>query len=516
MRRILPIVLAATVLLAGCSASSSHSNDKAQQAPPAAGGAGGPGVVGGNGAAAPQDVDGLRAPDKRTRPADGQFGPVVNAAEDPRSTFALDVDTASYTYARTLLQSGQAPAPRTVRPEEFINAFRQDYPQPVGNGFAVALDGAGLPAGHELDGAGDLRLLRVGLRTRVDDRERPDATLTIVVDVSGSMADPGKLDLVKGALDHLIDTLRPTDAVALVTFNTRATVLLSSTEARRRDALHTAVDKLRADGGTNLGTGLVTGYDVAREGFRPGTTNRVVLLSDGLANRGDTEAGEILAKVKENAAKQITLLGVGVGRDYGDTLMEQLADRGDGFVIYVSDETRAEGVFADQLPATLTLRALDAKAQVTFNPATVDSYRLIGYDNRALADSSFRNDKVDGGEVAAGHTVTALYAVRLRPRATGLVATADVRWLDPATRIAAEATDTVYVSDLAVAFTDASPRLQLCYAAGYLAEVLRGSPYGREVALADLARIASTAAERADDPAAADLATMISLADRHR
>ncbi len=516
MRKTLAITAAAlALLLAGCGAADHRSSGDANKAgPPAAGPAVGGGAVGGNGAKA-ADPNGLQAPDK-AGPTERYFGPMVDAAEDPQSTFALDVDTASYSYARDLIQSGQLPQPTAVRPEEFINSFNQDYPQPGGNGFTVTLDGSRLPDGHEIEAAGDTRLFRVGLRTRGDDAERPDATLTFVIDVSGSMSDPGKLTLVKAALHKLVGTLRPTDSVAVVTFNTEADVLLAMTSASRRDTVNSAIDRLTASGGTDLGTGLVTGYETARKGFRSGTTNRVVLLSDGLANHGDTGADKILDQVRENAAKQITLLGVGVGRDYGDALMEQLADRGDGFVIYVSDQAKAEDLFVRTLPATLTLRALDAKAQVTFNPATVVSYRLIGYDDRALADSDFRNDHVDGGEVAAGHTVTALYAVRLRPGASGLVATADVRWLDPHTRAASETTNTVSAGDLAAPFTQARPRLQVGYAAAYFAEVLRRSPYGSEVSLAALARIAADAAEQTDDPAVSDLARTITLADEHR
>jgi len=205
-----------------------------------------------------------------------------------------------------------------------------------------------------------------------------------------------------------------------------------------------------------------------------------------------------------------------VGSDYGDALMEQLADHGDGFVVYVSELAQARTVFVQQLPATLTVRAMDAKAQVTFDPQTVAGYRLIGYDDRALADSSFRNDHVDGGEVGAGHTVTALYAVRLREGATGQVARANVRWLDPTTREAGEAADTVTVNDLAVPFTAGAPQLQVCYAAAYFAESLRNSPYGREVRLTDLASVVTDAADQLDDASVGDLAATIRAAAQLR
>ena len=257
----------------------------------------------------------------------------------------------------------------------------------------------------------------------------------------------------------------------------------------------------------------MTGYRVARDGFRPGVTNRVVLLSDGLANTGDTHASQLLLRVRAAADKQITLLGVGVGNEYGDALMEQLADHGDGFVVYVSDQQRARSVFVQQLPATLALRALDAKAQVTFNPATVATYRLIGYDDRALADSSFRNDHVDGGEVGAGHTVTALYAVRLQPDASGEVAVADVRWLDPLTRGPSEATNTIYVTDLDVPFEYASPRHRSATRPDTSPKFLRHSPYGQQVQLPDLAEIAANAAYQTENTTVAELATMIRRAE---
>ncbi len=449
------------------------------------------------------------------------FAAEVDPAVDPQSTFAMDVDTASYGYARNLIQQGRRPAPADIRPEEFVNAFRQDYRQPAGDGFTVSLTGARLPDTHKAGAGADtgsvtaLRLLRVGLQTRAEDRlSRPDATLTFVIDVSGSMDDPGKLTMVKQALETLIDQLRPSDEVAIVTFSDGAAVNRPMTPVANREPLRAAVQGLRTRGSTNLAAGLDTGYRVAREAFRAGRTNRVILLSDGLANTGPTEAATILAQVREAADKQITLLGIGVGSDYGDALMEQLADHGDGYVFYVSELAQARKVFVEQLPAALAVRALDAKVQVSFDPETVAGYRLIGYDDRTLADSSFRNDHVDGGEVGPGHSVTALYAVRLRAGALGNVAQVRIRWQDPVTREPTEVGDSVSVADLDGSFDRAAPRLQVGYAAAYFAEALRASPYGAEVALADLARIAGEAADRTGDPDVADLAALIRQAGR--
>lgn len=500
-------------LVAGCS---SNSSDKSAQYSPAR--QPNAGVPAGGDAAEKADTAGNPADTSAGGPAE------VAAAEHPTSTFAMDVDTASYGYARRVLQDGHRPEASTVRPEEFVNAFRQDYPEPAGNGFTVRTDGAQLPRSHRT--TGDTRILRIGLRTRPDDQShRPDAALTFVVDVSGSMGEPGKLDLVKSALHTLVDQLRPTDSVALVAYDDDARTLREMTSVRDRRALLEAIDGLRVGGSTNLEAGLVRGYEVARAGFRSGASNRVVLLSDGLANVGDTDAAPILNRVREAAAKQISLLGVGVGSNYGDALMEQLADRGDGFVVYVSDVEQAKRIFVDRLPATLAVRALDAKVQVTFDPAVVSAYRLIGYDDRALRSSDFRNDRVDGGEVGPGHTVTALYTVRLRDRAAGRVAEARVRWLDPVSREPTETATTVTVEDLGRTLEAASPQLRVDYAAAYFAEVLRASRYGDEVRLADLASIADHAATKTEngptgaEPAAgdadvADLAALIRRAER--
>ncbi|MBJ3812997.1 VWA domain-containing protein [Streptomyces flavofungini] len=394
---------------------------------------------------------------------------------DMRSTFALDVDTASYGFARRTLDRGSLPDPATVRPEEFVNSFRQDYRKPDGDGFSVSVDGARTNA----DG---WSLMRVGLATRPDDEERrrPPAALTFVIDISGSMAEPGRLDLVRKSLGVMTDQLRDDDSVALVTFSDRAETVLPMTRlGDHRDRVHGAVDALRPTASTNVEAGITTGYDTASRGLRKGATNRVVLLSDALANTGDTSADGILRRVEDaRRAHGITLFGVGVGSDYGDALMERLADRGDGHTTYVADEKDARKVFCEQLPANIDLRARDAKAQVSFDPRTVERFRLIGYDNRRVADDDFRDDRVDGGEVGPGHTVTALYAVRTRPGASGPLATAHVRWLDPESRAPREESADLRAGDLDGTLDKADPRFQVAATAAYFADGLR-SPYDR-------------------------------------
>jgi Ca-activated chloride channel family protein len=446
-------------------------------------------------------------------------GGETDAGRQPQSTFALDVDTASYGYALRQLKDGRWPDPSTLRAEEFVNSFDMGYPQPSGNGFGVHVDGAAMPTTHHADDAPTLRLLRVGLQTRGEDSEtRKDAALTFVIDTSGSMAEPGRLDLVQDALHYLVRQLRPSDSVALVTFNDRARIGIGMTSVRELEDLDSAINKLTPGGSTNLEAGLITGYQVARDGFRSGSTNRVILLSDGLANVGNTEADPILRRVRAEADKEISLLGVGVGSDYGDSLMERLADKGDGYVLYVADRAQARDAFVRQLPSNITLRALDAKAQVTFDEANVDAYRLVGYDDRRLSASAFRNDRIDGGEVGAGHAVTALYIVRLRPGtpSDAHVADVDVRWQDPVSRAPSEVSDQVTAGDLAGRFSAGDPHLRLAYAAAFFAEALKSTRYGAEVRLPELQAIASDANEELRDPKVDELVAAIASAARVR
>ncbi|MEU8357296.1 von Willebrand factor type A domain-containing protein [Nonomuraea sp. NPDC048882] len=473
----------------------------------------GGGESGTSGAAAPVQED-----ERQRRPAVPSASPKQQdeqaAREDGEqdttaaqiSTFALDVDTASYGYARRTLKEGRWPAPAEIRPEEWVNAFRQDYAQPPDDGFTVHVDGARLPARDEA-------VMRVGLQTRASQAaERRPANLTFVVDVSGSMAEAGRLDLVKSALQKLLDQLAPGDQVSIVSFSDEASVLASMTPLTARDELRRAVNELTVAGGTNLEAGLVTGYQEASKAFRPAATNRVIVLSDGLANQGSTQWQALLDRVKEHAGKQVTLLTVGVGREYGDELMEQLADNGDGMAVYVSSEEEAEKIFTTQLPATIELRARDAKAQVVFNQSVVESYRLVGYENRALSAEEFRDDSRDGGEIGPGHSVTALYALKLKPGADGQLAQATVRWQDPDTRAASETSESLRSGDLAASVWDKAPvRLQVDVVVAAFAGYMRDKEaFGMD--LGSLGEHATRLAATSEDPMVSELATLIDRA----
>ncbi|MEV7974991.1 von Willebrand factor type A domain-containing protein [Streptomyces sp. NPDC086519] len=472
---LLALTTAGTLLLAGCAADgTNHSSGPANTRAPA--------------------------------PSQAQ-GAETAPASDDLSTFALDVDTASYGYARRTLADGGRPDPSTVRPEEFVNSFRQDYRTPEHNGFTVTVDGARTSRPN-------WSLVRVGLATRPDDTgERPPAALTFVIDVSGSMGEPGRLDLAKKSLDTMTDRLRDDDSVALVTFSEHAERVLPMTRlGGHRAEIHDAVDGLDALSSTNLGEGVETGYATAVEGLRKNATNRVVLISDGLANDGETDPDAILRRIDGDRREYgITLFGVGVGSDYGDALMERLADKGDGHTVYVADTKAAADVFCRQLPQNIDLVARDAKAQVAFDPHTVAEFRLIGYQDRKVADRDFRNDRVDGGEIGPGHTVTALYAVRTNPGTDGHLATATVRWLDPETRTPHENTGAMETDALHDDVWSASPRFQVTAVAAYFADALAGGDYDIPGApgLTKLQSRAATLAEVTEDKEVAGLSTAI-------
>ncbi|MFD5077976.1 von Willebrand factor type A domain-containing protein [Streptomyces sp. NPDC058371] len=447
----------------------------------------------------------------------GDAGREVAPSPDYLSTFALDVDTASYGFARRTLADGRLPEPSTVRPEEFVNSFRQDYERPDGNGFSVTVDGA------RTEEKG-WSLVRVGLATRAahDERERPPAALTFVIDVSGSMGEPGRLDLAKDSLDVMTDRLRGDDSVAIVTFSDEAETVLPMTRLDgHRGRVHRAIDRLEPTNSTNLGAGVRAGYDTAVKGVREGATNRVVLLSDALANTGDTDADSILERISDaRRTHGITLFGVGVGSEYGDSLMERLADKGDGHTTYVSNRDDARTVFCEELPKNIDLTARDAKAQVAFDPRTVEQFRLIGYDNRQVADEDFRDDRVDGGEVGPGHTVTALYLVRTAPGAAGHLATASIRWLDPGSRAPHEETGRLEASSLGDdLWTSSSPGLRLAATAAYFADALRhgDNRWTRlpgSLPLGELGAHADELANRSEDRAVRELADAIETATR--
>ncbi len=437
--------------------------------------------------------------------------PTIETAEDRLSTFALDVDTGSFTLARSYLDSGVLPDPSTVRVEEFVNAFEQDYPATDDGPFTLVTDGTSAPFI-----GGDQRVIRVGIQARrIADEDRRDANLTFVVDVSGSMADEGKLDAIRPALIRLVKALRPSDRVAIVVYSDDTRVLLRSTRVDDLAEILWAIDELQPSGSTYVEAGLRLGYDEARRTFDIDRINRVILLSDGVANVGETGPEEILRVIGDASRVGVDLVTVGFGLGtYNDTLMEQLADQGDGFYAYVDGREEAERLFDDDLTGTLQVVAREAKVQVEFNPAIVASYRLVGFENRAVADDDFRDDTIDGGEIGAGYTLTALYEVRLTesPGDEQWLTRTTLRWLDPDTASASEATLEFSAGQLSNTLGNASQRLQQDIYVAAFADLLRDGPWASTLSSTTIRDNLSSLADRLDDD---DLASLVDLVDRY-
>ncbi|MEZ6015796.1 MAG: VWA domain-containing protein [Planctomycetota bacterium] len=329
---------------------------------------------------------------------------------DARSTFSIDVDTASYTNVRRMLNSGASVPPDAVRVEEFINYFPYSYDAPSPGAerpFAVQVAVAATPW------APQHRLVRIGLAAEaLDLGERPAANLVFLLDVSGSMNDPRKLPLVKRALGLLVEQLGEGDRVSIVVYAGAVGLALPPTSGAAREAILQAIERLEAGGSTNGGAGIQLAYDVAREQLIEGGLNRVLLCTDGDFNVGVASDGELERLIAEEAKSGVflTVLGFGAG-DFQDAKMEKLSNRGNGNFAYIDSLLEARKVLVEQLGGTLATVAKDVKVQVEFNPAEVQAARLIGYENRVLAHQDFLDDGKDAGEIGAGHTVTALYEV---------------------------------------------------------------------------------------------------------
>lgn len=407
--------------------------------------------------------------------------PFIDTEDDHFSTFGMDVDTASYSVTRRYLRDGLLPPPEAVRVEEFVNAFDYAYEPPLHGAFAVHIEGA-----PSMFGEGKrLQLLRIGIQGRViPDENRKDATLTFVVDVSGSMAMENRLGLVKRALTLLVEQLRHGDEVGIVIYGSRARVLLSHTGVEGHEEILAAINSLAPEGATNAEEGLRLGYDLALKNARFGNINRVILCSDGVANVGQTGSDAILREVRAHVEEGITLTTVGFGMgNYNDILMEQLANRGNGTYAYVDTLYEAKRIFVENLTGTLQVIAREAKVQVDFNPRVVSRFRLLGYENRRLDHEDFRDDNADGGEIGSGHSVTALYEIKLHESAVGQLATVSIRYEDPDSRQVTELNEDVFATELADGFEDASPEFQLAAAVAEFAEILRDSFWAQEGSL---------------------------------
>ncbi|MBS7557117.1 VWA domain-containing protein [Pseudomonas sp. RC4D1] len=345
--------------------------------------------------------------------------PIHSVAQAPVSTFSADVDTGAYANVRRLLNQGSLPPEGAVRLEELVNYFPYDYALPSdGSPFGVTTELAPSPWNSHT------RLLRIGIKA--SDRavaELAPANLVFLVDVSGSMDRREGLPLVKSTLKLLVDQLRDQDRVSLVVYAGESRVVLEPTSGRDKAKIRSAIDQLTAGGSTAGASGIQLAYQMAQHGFIHKGINRILLATDGDFNVGisDFDSLKAMAAEKRKSGVSLTTLGFGVD-NYNEHLMEQLADAGDGNYAYIDNLREARKVLVDQLSSTLAVVAKDVKLQVEFNPAQVSEYRLLGYENRALKREDFSNDKVDAGEIGAGHTVTALYEI---------VPAGEKGWLEP-------------------------------------------------------------------------------------
>ena len=408
--------------------------------------------------------------------------PFIDTEDDAFSTFGMDIDTASYAITRRYLRDGVLPPQEAVRVEEFVNGFDYNYTPPSDETFAIQLEGAPSKFGE----GKRLQLLRIGIQGYiVPDEDRKDAKLTFVIDVSGSMDMENRLELVKQALTLLVDQLRPADEIGIVIYGSTARVFLPHTRSVNRKHILGAIHSLSPGGATNAEEGLRMGYQLALQNSHPDYINRVILCSDGVANVGRTGPNAILAEIGTyiKAGILLTTVGFGMG-NYNDILMEQLANKGNGSYAYVDTLKAAERVFVENLTGTLQIIAKDAKVQVEFNPQTVSRFRLLGYENRRLAQEDFRDDDVDAGEIGSGHSVTALYEIKLHEEeVVGKLATVFIRHEDPDLGNVTEVSQDILANELKGTFEEASPSFQLAATVAEFAEILRGSYWAQQGSL---------------------------------
>jgi Ca-activated chloride channel family protein len=433
--------------------------------------------------------------------------PFLEASRAPLSTFSIDVDTASYSNTRRFLSDGQLPPRDAVRIEELVNYFSYDYPQPTGDTpFSVKAEVADCPWNTQH------RLVQIGLQgKKISTEDMPPANLVFLVDVSGSMNEPHKLPLVKSGLRTLAEQLSARDRVAVVVYAGSSGLAMPSTPGDRKNDIIGALERLEAGGSTNGGSGIKLAYQVAEQNFIRGGTNRVILATDGDFNVGVTGDEELVSLIEEKRQHGVSLsvLGFGTG-NLNDSMMEKLADKGNGNYAYIDSESEARKALGEQAAGTLLTIAKDVKIQVEFNPRLVAGYRLIGYENRMLAAKDFNDDRKDAGEIGAGHTVTALYEIvpagqrienpgvdelkYARPAeepqgtASGELMTVKLRYKEPDGD--ASKPLNVGVPDSRASYANASPDFKFAAAVAEFGMLLRGSRYKGQASYNSAAELA--------------------------
>lgn len=444
--------------------------------------------------APPLEPEALAAPARAKRAA-GDVNPMTLVAEDALSTFSIDVDTGSYTLARRMINEGYAIDPARVRVEEFLNYFHYRYPEPQAGAFGVSLDAA--PSLFKP--AANRKMMRVGVQGKqLSAATRKPVHLSFLVDVSGSMQGANRIGLVREALRVVTWNLGAGDTISITTYAGEVKVLLPPTGMMRRGDILEVINGLKTTGSTRMGDGLQLVYKMALDSFVPGDVNRVIVLSDGDANLGPTSFSKMFERIQAYVAQGITLTTIGFGMgNYKDEMMEQLANQGNGNYFYIDTKKEVYKVFEEQLDATLQVIAKDVKIQVEFNPEAVVSYRLVGYENRDIADADFRDDRVDAGEIGAGHSVTALYEMVLTDAALestdAHLATVRIRHKTPTGTQAQEQAFELSARQLHATLAEAGDDFCFAAAVAGFAEVLRKSPYAADLDLAQVEELARAA-----------------------
>ena len=432
--------------------------------------------------------------------------PLKQVAEAPVSTFSIDVDTGAYANVRRMLNAGRLPPADAVRVEEMINYFPYSYALPKGNArFAVHTEMAPAPwnTNHHL--------LHIGIKGQdIAKSSLPPTNLVFLVDVSGSMSSAERLPLLKSALKLLVIQLRAQDKVALVTYASGTQVVLEPTSGANKAKIMAALDNLRAGGSTAGAAGVTLAYSMAEQGYIKGGINRILLATDGDFNVGVTnfEALKNMAEEKRKGGVSLSTLGFGVG-NYNEKLMEQLADAGNGNYSYIDTLNEGQKVLVDEMTSTLATIAKDVKIQIEFNPEVVSEYRLVGYENRMLKREDFNNDKVDAGEVGAGHTVTAIYELTLKGGAGSVdplrygkekvaamntsaeLAFLRLRYKEPDSDISKLVEWPLHRQDVKASLAQTSTEFRFAAAVAAFGQQLRGGKHTGEMGYADIVKLAA-------------------------
>lgn len=419
---------------------------------------------------------------------DYEENPFLKVSEFPQSTFSIDADGASYANMRRYVYLGQRPPKASVRTEEYVNYFTYNYPEPTaGENVSLSSEITVCPWNDEH------HIMRLGIKGKtIPFSELPNSNYVFLIDVSGSMNSPDKLGILKTGFKQLVDELNSKDRVAIVVYAGQVGVLLPSTSASERKKIKAAIDKLGAGGSTAGAAGITTAYEIAQENFIKNGNNRVILGTDGDFNVGISSTDELVKLIEEKRESGIylTVLGVG-GGNLNDHMMEQIANKGNGNYEYIDNAAEIQKVFVHEKSKFYTV-AKDSKIQITFNPTMVDSYRLIGYENRKLEDKDFDDDKKDAGEIGAGQTITALYELVLKKTdAMAQYANFDFRYKLPNSDVSRPLS--INITKTPVAFSSASESTRFAVGVAGFGLLMRESEYKGSLDLKMVQDIAGSA-----------------------